>query len=162
MSAEHIKTALEMLIKLHKSLNSLAAKKTDIIKKGDTGALNQLLIDEQKHIKAIEMTERDRQTAVEAFLQNKGRAIGPATITTVIELSSTSHAEDLDRLKEELIEEAAQLKEQNQLNQQLVYQSLQFINLSLDMLRPQSQTFNYGKPAGQKRQPSNSMFDSRA
>lgn len=162
MSAAQIQTSLEKLVKLHKSLNNLANKKTEIVKLGDTDALNQLLMDEQKHIKAIEATEKERQTAVTGFLQSKGQAAEPSTISKVIELSSPTEAEALHRLKDQLIEEAGKLKEQNYLNQQLIYQSLRFVNITLDMLRPQNQQFNYEKPAQQKQQGSNSMFDSRA
>ncbi|RFU63951.1 flagellar protein FlgN [Peribacillus glennii] len=162
MSAEKIVASLEKLVKLHQSLNILANKKTEIVKLGDTEALNQLLVDEQKHIKAIDMTEKERQSAVTAFLQSKGQPAEPSTITRVIELSSLTEAEALNRLKDELIEEAVKLKEQNHLNQQLIYQSLQFVNITLDMLRPQNQQFNYDKPSHQKQQGSNSMFDSRA
>lgn len=162
MSAAQIQTSLEKLVKLHKSLNNLANKKTEIVKLGDTDALNQLLMDEQKHIKAIETTEKERQTAVTGFLQSEGRPAEPSMITRVIELSSPAEAEALNRLKDELIEEAVKLKEQNYLNQQLIYQSLQFLNITLDMLRPQNQQFNYANPAKQKQQGSNSMFDSRA
>ncbi|MDQ0218421.1 flagellar protein FlgN [Peribacillus cavernae] len=162
MPAEQIRISLEKLLTLHKSLNGLANRKTEIVKQGDTEALNQLLMDEQAHIKAIETTEKERQKAVTAFLLNKGQQADPSSITRVIELSSPTDAEALNRLKDELIEEAGKLKEQNLLNQQLVYQSLQFVNITLDMLRPQNQPFNYEKPARQKQQGSNSMFDSRA
>lgn len=157
-----IQTSMEKLIKLHKSLNGLATTKTEIIKQGDTEALNQLLMDEQKHIKAIEMTENERQTAVAAFLQNAGQAVEPSTITRVIELSPPSETDSLIALRDELLEEVTALKENNYLNQQLVYQSLQIVNITLDMLLPQNQQFNYDKPAKQKHQGSNSMFDSRA
>lgn len=162
MSAEQIQASLEKLVELHKSLNELALKKTEIVKQGDTEALNRLLMDEQKHIKAIEATEKERQTAVTAFLENEGQEAEPSTITRVIELLSPTDAEALNRLKEELILEAETLKEQNYLNQQLVYQSLQFVNVTLDMLLPQNKQFNYDKPAKPKQQGSNSMFDSRA
>ncbi|RFU67418.1 flagellar protein FlgN [Bacillus sp. V59.32b] len=162
MSAEHIQASLEKLVELHRSLNELATKKTEIIKQGDTEALNQLLMDEQKHIKAIEATEKERQTAVAAFLEIEGQEAEPSTITRVLELLSPNDEEALNRLKEELILEAETLKEQNYLNQQLVYQSLQFVNVTLDMLLPQNKQFNYDKPAKPKQQGSNSMFDSRA
>ncbi|WP_054751747.1 flagellar export chaperone FlgN [Piscibacillus salipiscarius] len=56
----------------------------------------------------------------------------------------------------------AQLKEQEQLNRELIEQSLQFIDLSLEMYEPQSKQMNYdsNKQAPQRQQ--TSMFDSKA
>ncbi|RFU68302.1 flagellar protein FlgN [Peribacillus saganii] len=162
MSVEQIRLTLEKLIKLHKDLISSAARKTEIVKKGDTQALNQLLIDEQKYVKAIENTENEREKAVEAFLKSKGQPEAASSINRIIELSSPTDAEDLTKLKDELLNEALKLKELNYLNQQLIYQSLQFVNTTLDMLQPQNQQFNYNNPIKQNPQGSNSMFDSRA
>ncbi|OIK11431.1 flagellar protein FlgN [Bacillus sp. MUM 13] len=163
MSAAHIITALQKLIKLHKSLNNLAQRKTDIIKEGDMDALSQLLMDEQKHIKAIELTENERERAVQGYLLKKGQELNIMTISDVIEISSDKEKALLEALKAQLLEEAHMLKEHNYLNQQLIYQSLQFVNLTLDMLRPRNQNFNYEKPVQQKHsQASTGMFDSKA
>ena len=61
----------------------------------------------------------------------------------------------------ELTKAITQLKQQEQLNQALIQQSMQFVQLSLDILNPTIQTMNYGKnreDAGSKR----SVFDSKA
>lgn len=163
MSAANIITALEKLVKLHKSLNNLAQSKTNIIKEGDMDALSQLLMDEQKHIKAIELTENEREREVQSYLLKQGQLQNTATITDVIETSSDKEKGQLEGLKAQLLEEAHMLKEHNYLNQQLIYQSLQFVNLTLDMLRPRNQNFNYEKPVQQKHsQASTGMFDSKA
>lgn len=164
MSTGQIITALEKLIKLHKGLNELASRKTDIIKLSDMDALTALLNEEQKYVKAIEMIDREREVAVEEFLESKVQSAELLTITRVIELSTDTEADGLNRLKGELLEEVMQLKEQNYLNQQLVYQSLQFINITLNILQPQNQQYNYEKPAPARKmqEDSNSMFDSKA
>ncbi|MFD0050258.1 flagellar protein FlgN [Actinomycetes bacterium NPDC127524] len=163
MSAGNIITALQKLIKLHKSLNNLAQRKTNIIKEGDMDALSQLLMDEQKHIKAIEFTENERERAVQSYLLKQGQELNTATISDVIEISSDKEKAQLEALKAQLLEEAHMLKDHNYLNQQLIYQSLQFVNLTLDMLRPSNQNFNYEKPVQQKHsQASSGMFDSKA
>ncbi len=99
MSAQTIITVLEKLIKLHKSLNQLAEKKTTIIKEGNTDALTALLIDEQKHVKAITQMEKEREQAVLAFMSGK-----KATIDEVIEVADPTEADVLRRLKEELLD----------------------------------------------------------
>ncbi|MFB5282819.1 flagellar protein FlgN [Peribacillus sp. Hz7] len=157
MSAQPIIEALEQLIKLHKGFNKLASKKKNIIIEGDTDALTALLIDEQKYVKAISQIETKRQEAVQTFLKRPENA---TTLNQVIEEAQPEEAETLQRLKIELLEEVTQLKEQNELNQQLLVQSLQFVNLSLDVLRPQDRNYNYGNEQAPK--PSISMFDSKA
>jgi hypothetical protein len=56
----------------------------------------------------------------------------------------------------------SKLKERNGLNQQLIYQSLQFINVSLDILRPQNQNLNYGDAVRKTAKIGMGMFDSKA
>ena len=157
MSAQTIITVLEKLIKLHKSLNQLAEKKTTIIKEGDTDALTELLIDEQKHVKAITQIEKEREQAVLALMSGKN-----ATIDEVIEIAESTEADVLRHLKEELLTEIMKLKEQNELNQQLLITSLQFVNLSLDLLRPQDRNYNYDKTNQEAPKNMKSMFDSKA
>jgi flagellar biosynthesis/type III secretory pathway chaperone len=80
----------------------------------------------------------------------------------VTELTGSEETEVLEMLKAALIDEVAKLKERNGLNQQLIYQSLQFINVSLDMLRPQHQNLNYGDSVGKTTKIGMAMFDSKA
>ena len=55
-----------------------------------------------------------------------------------------------------------ELKDINELNQQLIQQSLQFVNLQLDLLLP-NELDNYSKEqAGQEPMPKLSLFDSKA
>ncbi|MFJ7831955.1 flagellar protein FlgN [Peribacillus sp. NPDC097284] len=162
MSARQIIDSLEKLVALHKSFNQLAQRKTNILKAGNTEAISALLIDEQKHIKAISQTDQEREAAVERFLTANGAANQEASISTVTKFTDPLETVELEHLKTKLIEEVAQLKEQNSLNQQLIYQSLQFINVSLNMLRPQNQNMNYGKTAKKATKSGLGMFDSKA
>lgn len=157
MSAQTIITVLEKLINLHKSLNQLAEKKATIIKEGDTDALTELLIDEQKHVKAITQIEKEREQAVLTLMSGKD-----ATIDEVIEIVGPTESDTLRHLKEELLTEIMRLKEQNELNQQLLITSLQFVNLSLDLLRPQDRNYNYDKTNQEAPKNMKSMFDSKA
>lgn len=157
MSAQTIITVLEKLITLHKSLSQLADKKTTIIKEGNTDALTALLIEEQKHVKAITKLENEREQAVLTFMSGK-----KSTIDDVIEVASTAEADTLRRLKEDLINEVMKLKQQNELNQQLLITSLQFVNLSLDLLHPHDRNYNYDKNNQESPKKMKSMFDSKA
>ncbi|MEC1770240.1 flagellar protein FlgN [Schinkia azotoformans] len=164
MSAEPLIQTLGKMLLLHKSLNQLAKQKTDIIKAGDTDALNDLLKEEKKHIQAIQRFEADRQKASEEFLakfEQSDKSI--TTLTEYIDFANPMEKQKLNQLKSELQTQIKALKDQNELNQQLIKQSLQFVNLSLDLLMPEIDTYNYERPG--QAHPFNegrSIFNSKA
>ncbi|WP_394188503.1 flagellar protein FlgN [Paenisporosarcina quisquiliarum] len=147
MSIQTIIQTLDNLEKLHKSLLELAYKKTEFIKTGDMDSLDQLLKDEQAHVAAISQLELQRQTVVTDYLRAKG--IAPSDTPTVMEVmeaaESPSDQEQLKISRNRLLLTVDQLKFQNDLNQKLTYQSLQFVNLTLDMLKPHPEQINYSR-----------------
>ncbi|MGN7399529.1 flagellar protein FlgN [Cytobacillus praedii] len=160
MSAELLFASMEKLCKLHKSLYELAVNKTDIIKTGDMDALNQLLKDEQSHIAAIDQMEKERQKAAKALAPH----IDQPTVTDCMDHLSTAEQEEITDIANELIQQVLHLKEQNNLNQQLIHNSLQFVNVSMNLLRPQPENMNYGPPKKTKKTSEKSaqgMFNSK-
>ncbi|KAB2332667.1 flagellar protein FlgN [Bacillus mesophilum] len=158
MSATALITAMENLLKLHKSLNELAIKKTDIIKAGDMPALDQMLKDEQSHVAAIEKMEQLRQAACSKVVQQE-----KPTLEDCLPFLEEDIKNKALTLKDSLVKEVEALQERNQLNQQLIYQSLQFVNMSMSLLQPQSvQNFNYTNPKSNQSKPQKGMFNSRA
>lgn len=146
MSLTKILTSLDHLAKLHNSLLRLAHDKTGLIKEGDMEALDQLLKDEQAHLAAISQMDDQRQNAVLAYLAERGKpVIGNPTIADVIEVAPDMEKRSVEEARDRLLHAIHDLKWQNDLNQKLTYQSLQFVNLSLDMVRPQSQSVTYSK-----------------
>ena len=81
----------------------------------------------------------------------------------LLSIVSISEKERLIEQREQLLQVINELKERNHLNQQLIYHSLQYINISFDMLRPpQQEDFNYSKPVKAKmKSAKNLIFDSR-
>ncbi len=136
MTQQSIKTILGQQIKLHKSLLELTKRKTAVIKENDIEQLNQLIKDEQKHIQAIGALETKRQ-----------------------QLHTN---ENCQSEKEELLQVIIELKSVNELNQDLLTQSMQLVSLNLDLLMPQPDSFNYSKEDSEDDQPVRSMFDSQA
>ncbi|MGM0843778.1 MAG: flagellar protein FlgN [Bacillota bacterium] len=163
MQAQQLLNTLEKLTALHRSLYDLSLEKTDFIKKGDTEALNEFIKKEQNHISAIHTLEIQRQRLATEFLQNKGIHTESPSLAQVIEHADEYHQNEFNTKKQELLDLTVKLKEQNELNQKLVYQSLQFVNMNLSMLQPQTEQTNYTRPAGNKGQAAGkSMFDSKA
>ncbi|CAN7200005.1 flagellar protein FlgN [Rossellomorea sp. LjRoot5] len=164
MSATNLTTTLEKLYKLHKSLFDLSVNKTNVIKKGDMNELDQVLKDEQKHLAAINTVEAERQRESSNYLQSRGASFNEApTISQCIEHSSVQEQEILAQWHEKLVGIIGELKAQNELNQKLVYQSLQFVNMNLSMTQHQPEQSTYSRPNGEKKAPaSRSIFDSKA
>ena len=166
MSVEAICSTLTTLERMHKSLIELAYKKTEIIKTGDVEALNQMLKDEQAHVAAIDQLEQQRQMQVAEYLGAKGIAHSDKpTVADVIEATENEAERDaLTAIRKRLLLLIDDLRKQNDLNQKLVFQSLQFVNLTLDALRPRPEQINYsGKEVrGTNAVAKKSFFDSQA
>lgn len=145
MSIEKIVSVLMKLERMHKSLLELAYKKTELVKIGNMEELNHMLKDEHAHIAAIEQLEQQRQSLVTEYLREKGIAHSDSlTVADVIEVAEkVEEKEQLEALRNRLILVLDDLRKQNDLNQKLVFQSLQFVNMTLDLLRPRPEQINY-------------------
>ncbi|KAB2336784.1 flagellar protein FlgN [Cytobacillus depressus] len=161
MSAEVLTASIEKLLKLHNSLYELTVQKTDIIKTGDMEALDQLLKEEQKHIAVIGQVEKERQKAVKEIVPN----IEQPVFSDCMDVIDSTEKEKLKEMGKKLALLVTNLKEQNFLNQQLIHQSLQFVNFSLGLLRPKPSNINYGPPTKNQKpseQYSSGIFNSEA
>lgn len=139
MSAQDLIKIMEKLHKLHTSLYKIAIKKTDVIKMNKMDALNQILREEQTHVVAIRELEQDRQHVTKLICPFNDNPTISDCITQVI----GSDKEELRKISTQLLDIVSRLKETNDLNHQLLQHSLHFINVSLNLLRPQPQSVNY-------------------
>jgi flagellar biosynthesis/type III secretory pathway chaperone len=158
MSTKNLISVMEKLLKLHQSLYELSVKKTDIVIKGDLDALQQILKDEQAHIAAISKLEGERQKIVEAILPG----VEKPTIPDCMETADGAEKEALGQLRTELIEIVTKIKDQNEVNQQMIHQSLQFVHLTMNLVAPQPVDFNYGPPTGKTSGQTPGFFNSKA
>jgi len=145
-------------------LLEVAYKKTEAIKTGDMDSLNHLLKDEQAHVAGISQLEQQRQLEVTDYLRAKG--IAPTdnpTVALVLENSNTDEEKaQLTKARNNLLLTLEILKNQNDLNQKLTMQSLQFVNLTLDILRPKPDQINYSRSEAQSPSKDKAYFDSKA
>lgn len=141
-------TAMKQLITLNKSLAEIARKKTEIIKVGDIEQFQDLQKNEQKHILAIQKVNRNREQAVTELLPNNESP----TITDCLPHLNETNRGKLVKLKDDLVNILGELQQQNDLNQQLIAQSLDFINVNVQMLLPQQQQMNYGPQTDNQQQ----------
>ena len=164
MAIDPLLTILDKLEKMHKSLLKLAYHKTELIKVGDMEGLNQMLKSEQAHVAAISQLEQQRQKVVTDYLGAKGIALsGQATVADVMEAADTPQEKaKMDEVRKRLLLTIKTLKKQNDLNQKLIFQSLQFVNMTLDLLRPQPEQINYSKTEVRGSNMAKVHFDSQA
>ncbi|TYR80125.1 flagellar protein FlgN [Priestia megaterium] len=150
MNVESVKILLEKQLVLHKSLLTIAEKKTSVIVQQDVAELTNLLKDEQAHVTAITALEQQRM----AFMSDMNVSL----------FQDETAAASLQPLQQQLIKVIEEIQRQNELNQQLLTQSLQLINTELDLLIPSQQTnsYNYAKDENQPVVMSNAIFQSKA
>lgn len=162
MPVQSVINKLEQLIVAHETLLALSRKKTEILKAGSQTELQALLVQEQKQIRVLEKAEKMRQQVVDDWFRDKPLQEETATITGMLEIMTDMHdKENLEQAAVRLAVIIADLKRQEHLNQNLIRQSLQFIELSLDLMNPSIQTMNYGnKKTGTENK--RSFFDSKA
>jgi len=127
--------------------------------------LDQLLKDEQSHLAAIIQMDGLRQRDVAQYLTDQGRSasLNP-TVTDLLDVVPEAGNKSLEEARDRLLHAIHDLKWQNDLNQRLTYQSLQFVNLSLDIARPRPESANYTKTEinGQKITKEQPSFDTNA
>ena len=136
------------LERLHRSLLKVAQEKTSVIKSNEVLELDALLKEEQSHLAAIVQLDGAREQLVhQLYAERSGKRVDNVTISMLLDVLEGAEREQLEKSRDTLIEAVQDLKYQNDLNQQLTFQSLQFINLSLDMVRPAppSNSMNYSK-----------------
>jgi regulatory protein YycH of two-component signal transduction system YycFG len=140
MELQAIISTLQRLEKMHRSLLEIALSKTEYVKNNDLDQLDAILKAEQSHVAAIETFEIQRQQQVQQYMISKGvQSATEPTISNLLEVAQGEQfIDDLKAVRESLLDVLQQLKTQNDLNQKLVFQSLQFVNVSLNMLRPQA------------------------
>ncbi|OEH92198.1 flagellar protein FlgN [Bacillus solimangrovi] len=161
MSIGILVESLQKLIKLHEQLFKIAEKKTELIKNNELEELQQLVKVETKYVQAVRQIDKARTQAVDELLDGKS---DERTLTTCMRFVPKESAETLQRLFEQLSALLSQLKRQNDLNQQLIQHSLQFVNFSIDMLLPEPDEFNYESPTKVDRNVNQGrfIFDSKA
>ncbi|NIK12498.1 flagellar protein FlgN [Alkalibacillus almallahensis] len=163
MSIDAIIEKLEKIQQLNESLLQLSKDKTEQLKQNNLETFNQMLIKERKHAQALDQIETKRVEETEAWFQEKGIS-DERTISNLIQtVDDPEKKAYLEALYEKLVYTLADLKQQEQLNRDLTEQSLQYVELTLDMLQPKHQKdLNYHKQQQSNQSTDHSIFDSKA
>jgi flagellar biosynthesis/type III secretory pathway chaperone len=124
---------------LHERFNEQAVRKEEAIKTGDMEGLDQIMKDESPLIQQLRKLENTRQHLVQQWMKDKGLVKENVTMDQLMPLFPEKEREDMLYWQQRLMTEIHKLKQQNNLNQQLLEDSLRFVNLSLDAMQPQDQ-----------------------
>lgn len=164
MSANPIITELTKLLTLQEDLYDKSKEKTEVVKVGDVEGLKSLINEERKLMTSIAAVQKAFLYQSQRFLHHHGISMETPTLSDCIGRANDQERQVLATLQTQIVNKAQQVKVQNELNQQLLKQSLAFVQMSLDLLSPDMGSYNYER-TGQNHsyeQPGRSLFDSNA
>lgn len=145
MSVHPLLTTIDELIGLHKEMLQNSIMKTETLKAGQIEGLQKVLMKEQKLVLFLEKAEQSRLIQTERWFAENHKQTEEKTVTNMLAiLEAGPEQEKLAEKIMMLTNEITNLKKQEQLNQSLLQQSLQFIQFSLNMVNPTIENFNYG------------------
>ena len=149
MAAERLIAVLEKLSGIHEELIELADRKRDALVRNQVDEVSAIVNKETKRMREIGEHLQEQQAATVDFFRAKG--FQPTREVTVTELSrivtDPKEKEALLAARNRLAEVIARLQKKNELNQQLIEQSLAFINYSIDVVVGPDEEPTYQNPA---------------
>ncbi|WP_438435060.1 flagellar protein FlgN [Gorillibacterium sp. sgz500922] len=153
MSIQALREEMEQLISLHDALIELSEAKIRVLVENRVDELNRIVHKEAGLVRQVTECEKRRMEAIDRFLISKGFRPTPAiTVGEVIRL--IFRMEDkaaVGELQQELASRLDKLKRLNEQNRQLIEQSLDYLNLSLDlMIGPPDDDTVYRNPLQQQ------------
>lgn len=166
MSIQPLLELMDKLQETHEALLELAEVKTQILVDNEIDRLNIIVNKEKKLVRAISETDQQRTQFIGGYLISRGYNPNPKiTIGDLVKI--IFKAEEKQALKEaqqKLLTTVVELKKLNVRNQQLIEQSLAFIDYSLDLyLGSSDDDYTYSHPVQSVRSTARvGLFDTRA
>ncbi|MGG3453246.1 flagellar protein FlgN [Paenibacillus rhizolycopersici] len=165
MSIQPIISAMKQVNELHMKLLEAGREKHRAIINNDTTELTKWMMGETRLLKHINEAEELRVEAMKAYLKEKG--IRSQLNLTVAELArlvfDPDEKHELLEIRDQLLNNASELHKQNQLTQQLLDQSLSFIDFSLNLYVGVDDDLIYQNPTSVPAKPNkNNFFDAKA
>lgn len=164
-SVKSIVQSLVQLTTLHEQLITCAEDKKDAIIRNDVDQVSAIMHKETKVVKHVQSIELELQDHIGEYLQGKGiRSKLKLTISEVSRLVfDAEERELLSSERDRLVETINQLKRLNERNQDLIKQSLSFIDFSLNIyMGVEDDGFYTPDPAQMALKKNARLFDSRA
>lgn len=148
MSVQVIIEILQKQSEVYEQLLELANQKTPVLVRNDVQQLNAILQQERKLIKRSEELEVSRMQHTNIFFANMRSHYRLGKLSDLIK--AVTHADDkvtLSRYHGILTELLDELKRKNDKNQQLIQESLSFLDFSIELLTDDpSDDYTYKHP----------------
>lgn len=128
---------LEALRREHAELLANSREKQTAIIGNDIDSVNRLTQRESKLVKSVERLDEERKLKLAAWMRTKRVPLKPDQTTLTMAETVTFNAgekQELRRMRESLASVMTQLRVQNENNQRLIKQALQYVNFSLDLM----------------------------
>ncbi|MDX6151702.1 flagellar protein FlgN [Marinococcus sp. PL1-022] len=161
MSVQIVVEQLGALIEEHRLLLDMSERKTQVLKKNDAEALQQLVRDERRQVQRITRIERERHQQAAALAgSNPEDAV---SIDALKLLADDKERARLEALQYELIQLMTALQHQEELNRAILEDAMKYTQVMLGAMQPQ-ESAQYGRQglAPQRTKREYSVFDSRA
>lgn len=153
-------------MEVHRELIELAKGKTPVLVRNDIESLNAIIHKENKLVRQVAELDRERVQRTGEYLLSRGYNPDPrVTVSDLIKIIfKAEEKKALMEVQRGLLDMLVELKRLNEENQNLIEQSLAFINFSVDLLVDDpNQDLFYKAPAspmgGSVR---NGLFDTKA
>lgn len=125
--------------------------------------LTKLLMKERKYVQETMQIENEREEIIERAFKALKINDEEKTVTVLLShVEADQQKQALEEVTAELLETIVELRQNEKLNHDLINQSMQFVQLSLDMLQPSERNINYHKNNKEQNQVNRSVFDSKA
>lgn len=136
MSIQPLLETMDKLQEAHEALLELAKVKTPVLVSNDIDQLNMIVNRENKWVRAIAEANQQRIQIIGSYLISRGYNPNPKiTVGDLIKvIFKAEEKQALMDAQQKLLVTIEELKVSNTINQQLIEQSLSFVNYSLDLI----------------------------
>ena len=163
MGIQQLHSSLTELISLHKQLNEFAEEKKDHLMKQNIKGLETVVRNESKVIHRLQIVEAMRVKTVSDLFHSNIVPIEQQTVSAIIDQLEGEEKSLLTDAYEELVKLVHELKIKNEQNQMFIQDALQFVQVSLDVMAPSAEDFQYTAQHGETgKEVGRSLFDSKA
>ncbi|GFZ97608.1 hypothetical protein GCM10008018_49830 [Paenibacillus marchantiophytorum] len=164
MSIQPLLDTMDKLQEAHEALLELAKGKTPVLISNDIDQLNMIVNRENKWVRAITEANQQRIQIIGSYLISRGYNPNPKiTVGDLIKvIFKAEEKQALMEAQHKLLATIEDLKANNVINQQLIEQSLSFVNYSLDLVMgPPEDDLVYRNPNQARSGNRLGMFDRR-
>lgn len=166
MSIQPLLDTMDKLQEAHEELLELAQVKKQILISNDVDRLNIIVNKESKFVRGIAESNQERLQHISSYLISRGYNPNPKiTIGDLIKvIFKAEEKQALSQAQQKLLETIQHLKQYNTLNQQLIEQSLAFIDYSVDLVlgAPEDDVIYRNPALTNSRTKRMGVFDSKA